>query len=180
MWAYLVYSIVTILIQLIWECTEDEFTLGVQRELKACHRVGAYCQKNFFGACIESRDSFCCFNSPLSRILHEQIRGQTGTGYGSAKHPNCSGIAVETLSEVDWSQIDLSEWLTMLTAADLIVTTTDLNLETLTEGEGNRTEARLQDLSDVQTVGEANREAETQGWEETLETLPTPAETTTP
>ena len=54
MWAYLVYTIVMILIQLIWECTEDEFTLGVQRELKACHRVGAYCKKNFFGACIES------------------------------------------------------------------------------------------------------------------------------
>ena len=61
----------------------------------------------------------------------------------------------------------------MLTASDLIVTTTDLDLETLTEGEGNRTGRRLEDLSDVQTVGEANREAEAQGWEETLETLPT-------
>ncbi|WP_242470761.1 conjugal transfer protein TraN [Thiocystis violacea] len=179
MWAYLVYTIVMILIQLIWECTEDEFTLGVQRELKSCHRVGSYCKKNFFGACIESRDRFCCFNSPLSRILNEQIRGQAGIGgYGSAKHPNCAGIAVERLAQVDWSRIDLSEWLVMLTEADLIVTTTDLDLETLTEGEGNRTADRLEDLSDVQTVGEANRAAEAQGWEETLETVPGSAEAT--
>ncbi|WP_342450225.1 conjugal transfer protein TraN [Thiorhodococcus minor] len=181
MWAYLIYTIVMILIRLIWECTEDEFTLGVQRELKSCHRVGSYCKKNFFGACIESRDSFCCFNSPLSRILNEQIRGQASIGgYGSAKHPNCSGITVETLTQVDWSRIDLSEWLTMLTESDLILTTTDLDLETLTEGQGNRTADRLEDLSDVQTVGEANRNAETQGWEETLETLPRAVEPTSP
>ncbi|WP_295402596.1 conjugal transfer protein TraN [uncultured Thiocystis sp.] len=80
MWAYLIYTIVMILIRLIWTCTEDEFKLGVQRELKVCHRVGSYCKKTFFGACIESRDSFCCFNTPLSRILNEQIRGQTGPG----------------------------------------------------------------------------------------------------
>ncbi|AFL73498.1 conjugal transfer protein TraN [Thiocystis violascens] len=180
MWAYLVYTIVMILIQLIWECTEDEFTLGVQRELKSCHRVGAYCKKNLFGACIESRDSYCCFHSPLSRILHEQIRGQVGGGYGSAKHPNCAGIPVATLAEIDWSRIDLSEWLVMLTDSDLILTTTGLDLETLTEGQGNRRAKRLEDLREIQTVGGANREAETQGWTETLETLPRAAAPTVP
>jgi hypothetical protein len=72
--------------------------------------------------------------------------------------------------------VDLSEWLTLLTDADLILTTTGLDLTTLTEGQGNRTAERLEDLSEVQTVGEANRAAEAQGWAETLEGLPRPGE----
>ncbi|MBK1717309.1 conjugal transfer protein TraN [Thiocystis violacea] len=177
MWAYLIYTIVMILIQLIWECTEDEFTLGVQRELKACHRVGSYCKKNLFGACIESRDSYCCFNTPLSRLLNEQIRGQIGPGYGRAQAPNCAGLGITALARVNWSAIDLGEWLQMLTAADIILTPSDrMTFEALTEGQDNRTQARLEDLSDVQTVGGANQEAEAQGWAETLPILPRPAD----
>lgn len=145
----------------------------MQRALKACHRVGSYCRKSVFGACIESCDSYCCFNSPLSRILNEQLRGSAGLGgYGHAKKPNCDGIPVAALAEVDWSRVDLSEWLTLLTDADLILTTTGLDLTTLTEGQGNRTAERLGDLSEVQTVGEANQAAEAPGWAETLDGLP--------
>ncbi|AFL74909.1 hypothetical protein [Thiocystis violascens] len=60
----------------------------------------------------------------------------------------------------------------MVKASDLILTTTDLDLATLTEGQGNRAADRLQDLRAVQTVGEAHREAEAQRWAEILETLP--------
>jgi conjugal transfer mating pair stabilization protein TraN len=90
-----------ILIHLIWTCTQNEFQLGVQRELKACHRVGFYCRKKLLGACIESRDSDCCFNTPLSRILNEQIRGQFDRDDGSAKDPDCSGIGIADLGRVD-------------------------------------------------------------------------------
>ena len=52
----------------------------------------------------------------------------------------------------------------MLTAANLIVTPSDrMTFEALTEGQGNRTATRLDDLRDVQTVGGANRAAEAQG-----------------
>ena len=175
MWAYLIYTIVMILIHLIWECTEDEFKLGAQRALKSCHRIGSYCKKSFFGACIESRDSYCCFNSPLSRILSEQIKGQLGLGFGSAKHPNCAGIGVATLAHVNWAAIDLREWLQMLTAANLVITPTHMTFADLTEGQDNRTATRLENLQDVNSVAGFHREAETQGWSETLPTLPRPA-----
>ncbi|MBK5966748.1 conjugal transfer protein TraN [Thiocystis minor] len=175
MWAYLIYTIVMILIHLIWECTEDEFKLGAQRALKSCHRIGSYCKKTFFGACIESRDSYCCFNSPLSRILSEQIKGQLGLGFGSAKHPNCAGIGVETLAHVNWAAIDLREWLQMLTAANLVITPAKMTFADLTEGQNNRTATRLENLQDVNSVAGFHREAETQGWSETLPALPRPA-----
>ena len=58
--------------------------------------------------------SYCCFNSPLSRILQVQIRQQLNLGWGSAEQPDCSGVTPETLQAVDWNRIDLSEWLALL------------------------------------------------------------------
>jgi hypothetical protein len=52
-------------------CEEDEFELGVKRELKSCHYVGSYCKSKVLTACIERRKAYCCFNSPLARILDE-------------------------------------------------------------------------------------------------------------
>ena len=45
MYAYMIYSIVMILIKLIWTCEQEEFELGAKRELEACHNVGSYCKE---------------------------------------------------------------------------------------------------------------------------------------
>ena len=87
-------------------------------------------------------NSYCCFSSPLSRILQVQIRNQLKTGWGSAEHPDCSGITPETLHSVDWNRIDLSEWLALLKLQNKLPelnadTLKQLNLETLT-GKGSR------------------------------------------
>jgi len=74
MMAYMSYTVAVILIQLIWTCEQDEFELGAQRELKSCHYVGSYCKSKVLTACIERRKAYCCFNTPLARILNEQIR----------------------------------------------------------------------------------------------------------
>ena len=100
--AYMIYTVVVILIQLIWTCEEDEFELGAKRELKSCHHVGSYCKSKVLTACIERRTAYCCFNTPLARILNEQIRPQLGRGWGEADAPDCSGIAVSDFARVDW------------------------------------------------------------------------------
>ena len=87
-------------------------------------------------------NSYCCFNSPLSRILQVQIRQQLKLGWGSAEHPDCSGITPETLQAVDWNRIDLGEWLALLKLQNKLPelnadTLKQLNLETLT-GKGSR------------------------------------------
>jgi conjugal transfer mating pair stabilization protein TraN len=114
MTAYTVYSITVILAQIIWECEEDEFELGAKRELKTCHYVGSYCANEKAGVCIEKRRSFCCFNSPLARIIQEQGRMQTGMDWGKAKRPQCQGFSPYQLGAINWDALDLSEWLGIL------------------------------------------------------------------
>ncbi|RNF58575.1 hypothetical protein EFK68_04210 [Pseudomonas aeruginosa] len=88
MWAYMIYQIANILVQIIWECEEEEFTLGAKKETKVCHFVGSYCaSKSPFG-CVEKREAYCCFNSPLGRIIQEQARPQLGQEWGEAENPN--------------------------------------------------------------------------------------------
>ena len=123
MWAYMIYQIAMILIQIIWKCEKDEFALGAKRELKTCHAVGSYCATKVVGQCIEKREAYCCFSSPLSRILQEQIRPQLGRGWGDAEDPDCEGIAVGDLERVDWSRVNLDEWLGILAATGHLPTT---------------------------------------------------------
>ncbi|WP_336107889.1 conjugal transfer protein TraN, partial [Thalassospira sp. CH_XMU1420-2] len=140
MTAYMVYQIVMILIQIIWACEQKEFELQAKREIKTCHHVGSYCASKVLGACLEKRESYCCFNSPLSRILQEQVRPQLGRGWGSPEEPECGPILAEDLSEVDFSQVDLSEWTGMLHQANLLPTADSVNIESLT-GEGSNFDA---------------------------------------
>lgn len=114
MTAYTVYVMTMLLINVIWKCEKSEFELGAKRKLKSAHYVGSYCKTKTLGVCIEKRKSYCTFNSPLSRILQEQIRAQLGISWGSDKHPNCRALSVAEINEVDWDKINLDEWLAIL------------------------------------------------------------------
>lgn len=85
--------------------------MNTKRVLKSCHYVGSNCKSKFLGACVEKRQSYCCFTSPLSRIIQEQVRPQLGLGWGSVKSPNCEGLSASQLNQVDWSQVNLDEWI---------------------------------------------------------------------
>ncbi|WP_425595324.1 conjugal transfer protein TraN [Morganella morganii] len=110
--AYMIYSVTMILIQLIWKCELSEFEMNAKRVLKSCHYVGSNRKSKFLGACVEKRQSYCCFTSPLSRII--QVRPQLGLGWGSVKSPNCEGLTASQLNQVDWSQVNLDEWIPIL------------------------------------------------------------------
>ncbi len=105
--------------------------------MKTCHKVGRYRKSKLLGLSGLEYNSYCCFNSPLSRILQVQIRQQLNMGWGSAKHPDCSGITPDTLQTVDWNRIDFGEWLALLKLQNKLpeinkITLKQMNLETLT------------------------------------------------
>jgi conjugal transfer mating pair stabilization protein TraN len=180
MTAYMIYTIAVILIQLIWTCEEEEFELGAKRELRSCHDVGSYCKTKVLSACLERRSSYCCFNTPLARILNEQMRPQLGRGWGEADAPDCTGLAVNDLGRVDWSRVNLDECLAILAETGHFPTLDNLNLDALT-GSGSELDvsgarpnaaARSQVPSDGLDSDAARREAEMELWESTLPALP--------
>jgi conjugal transfer mating pair stabilization protein TraN len=180
MTAYMLYTIAVILIQLIWTCEQEEFELGAKRELRSCHDVGSNCKAKVLTACIERRKAYCCFNTPLARILNEQIRPKLGRGWGEADEPDCSGINVLGFGRVDWDRVNLDEWLAILAETEHFPTLDSLNLNALT-GTGSALDvsstrpdaaARSQTRSDGLDSDVARWEAETGLWELTLPALP--------
>ena len=97
------------------QCNETEKQLAALRSWGRldgnCHYVGSYCAEKWFGTCVQRKKTYCCFSSPLARIIHEQGRPQLGIGWGSAKSPNCRGFTIEEFQKIDFSKIDFSEWI---------------------------------------------------------------------
>ena len=183
MYAYLIYTVAVILVQLIWTCEQAEFELGAKRELRACHRVGGYCKSKVLGVCIEKRDSYCCFNSPLARIFNEQVRPQLGRDWGEPEAPLCGGLSTTELARVDWSRVNSDEWLAILyetghfptlptlTLEDLTGTGSELAVETLGRPDAaDRTAQRAEGIDSEQV----RMDAEDELWGGTLPTLPSP------
>lgn len=133
---YTVYVVAMVMIQMVYKCEEAEFTMNAKRALKNCSYVGSYCKSKVLGACIEEREAYCCFNSPLSRIIQEQIRPQLGQTFGDPKNPQCGGILMEQVAEIDWSKVNLDEWLGILQQNGKFQDPSSINLDSLT-GSGN-------------------------------------------
>ena len=137
MMVYTVYTLTITALKLLYPCEKDEYELSAKRELKSCHYIGSYCDSEL-GICISKKDAYCCFSSPLSLILQEQIRGTQASAvglsptFGTAKRPDCGGIPVLQLVNIDWSQIDLDKWTAMLAQNNLWPDQHTINIDTLT------------------------------------------------
>lgn len=167
MTAYQIYVATMLAIQLIWKCETEEFEMNAQRELKSCHYVGSYCKTKVLGQCIEQREAHCCFTSPLSRIMQEQVRLQTGQGWGSAESPQCGGIPVDTLASIDWDAVNLDEWLAILASEGMYAGSGALDIESLTGvgtaldvGERTNTADRTMNRFDGIDIDQSRREAQ--------------------
>ncbi|HAF8355565.1 TPA: conjugal transfer mating pair stabilization protein TraN [Salmonella enterica] len=132
MTVYTVYVVSMVMIQMIWKCEEKEFTMNAKRALNSCTYVGSYCKSKVLGACVEERESYCCFNSPLSRIIQEQVRPQLGLNFGDARTPQCGGIPLDRIADIDWSKVNLDEWLGILQQNGKPPDPASLNLDALT------------------------------------------------
>lgn len=96
-------------LNLFMQCSEQEFALMDRKSAKSTHYVGSYCTRKFLGVCITRRRVYCGFNSQMGKVFQSQIRRQTGLSWGSARNPDCSGLSLDQIEEIDWEAIDLSE-----------------------------------------------------------------------
>ena len=95
-------------------CKENEKLLAKQREQKQAHYIGNFCSKQlklgFVKICVQKSDSYCTFNSSLAKIIQEQGREQLGISWGSPDNPQCRGFTPEEFQKIDFSKIDLTEF----------------------------------------------------------------------
>lgn len=90
-------------------CKQKEKELAEDRKRHRCIRIGTYCAKQEAGICLQKKTTFCCYASRLAKIINEQGKRKLRIGFGTPKHPNCVGLTLDQLIQLDFSQIDLSE-----------------------------------------------------------------------
>jgi conjugal transfer mating pair stabilization protein TraN len=70
------WTIAMLAIQLsgLLSCEQAEQILAMKNDNRLCHSVGSYCSIKIpiIGTCVETTQTYCCFNSKLARILNEQ------------------------------------------------------------------------------------------------------------
>lgn len=131
MTAYTAYVVTMMVIQTIYKCEQEEFELAPKRDTKNCTYIG---QRKV--SLLEKKQVYCCFNSPLSRIINEQASVQLGTKLEdqNPKSPDCSGISVSQMQNLNWEAMDLSEWTAMLQKFNLgpQMNAAEMNMDKLT------------------------------------------------
>jgi hypothetical protein len=108
-YAYLAYKMYNTLTAET-ECLPFEYTLACKVGEGYCHYVGERCTSEIFGYCIGKKKMYCCFKSLLARVVHEQGRPQIGLDWGDAKHPKCRGFYPEEFAQLNFAEMDLSEF----------------------------------------------------------------------
>lgn len=94
-------------------CDQTSMETAMQAGSGYCHEVGTYCKKKIpLLGCVQKATSYCCFNSKLARIIHEQGRPQLKNfnGWGGSGSPQCRGFTPDEFSAIDFGAIDLSEY----------------------------------------------------------------------
>ncbi|WP_170163830.1 conjugal transfer protein TraN [Eilatimonas milleporae] len=85
-----------------------------------CHFINTYCVARIpFIGCVQKARSYCCFNSKLGRIIHQQGRAQLrafNEGWGEPKDPICRGFTPAEFQALNFADMDLSEYYDELAA----------------------------------------------------------------
>ena len=98
-------------------CDQGDIQTSMQAKSKQCHYLGEYCQTKWPMGCVQKAKGYCCFNSIMARIIHEQGRPQltafgANGGWGTPDKPECRGFTPEEFEALDFAKIDLSEYYT--------------------------------------------------------------------
>jgi conjugal transfer mating pair stabilization protein TraN len=92
------------------QCSDEEKALVEAKKNKLTISLGQYCAEKVLGVCIRKKKAYCTYDSKLARIVQEQGKPQLGMNFGSAKHPDCSAITPEQMQQMDFSNMDFSDF----------------------------------------------------------------------
>ncbi|MFA6396059.1 MAG: conjugal transfer protein TraN [Sulfurimonas sp.] len=96
-------------------CSQDEKHLSTLRQFGdldgQCTAVGEYCSSKVLGQCVQKKKTYCCFGSPLARVIQEGGRPQLGLSWGTPESPDCRGFTPAEFQKIDFSKVDFSDWI---------------------------------------------------------------------
>lgn len=93
---------ITVVMELL-SCSDEEMLLGMHRGAGLCYHTDTECSGSILKTCTEH---YCCYNSKLARIINEQGKPQLGMD-----RKNCNGFSTEDFAKLDFSKINLSEFI---------------------------------------------------------------------
>ena len=184
--AYTAYQIAVMIAQMLTKCDQDELETASKISQKSCFKTGdVYCSKEVNlgvgSVCVKRSQHYCCYSSMLPRIIMQQAVQQLP----ARDSFDCSGLTVAQLQQLDWSKIDLTEWIAQATQEGIIPDgAEDLTLQALTGngavlGNTNRqtTTERLSEQYGSDKLTKASDEIATQVTPNTVDCsyLPRPA-----
>lgn len=108
-WAYTIYSMYN-MVNAMSKCFAGEKVLGCKITKGTCKEVGTSCAMEIFSICMQKRKVYCCFDSVLARIIHEQGRPQIGLEWGDGDDPECRGFYVDEFMKIDFTKMDFGEY----------------------------------------------------------------------
>ncbi|WJV56254.1 type-F conjugative transfer system mating-pair stabilization protein TraN (plasmid) [Pectobacteriaceae bacterium CE70] len=98
-------------------CNSEEMAIGKAKAKKVVVSVGQACAHAVLGVCIQKKQVYCVFGGKLARIIQEQgRRDQLGVSFGSGDSPNCRGITISELQNINFDLINFSDFYSDLMA----------------------------------------------------------------
>lgn len=91
---------------LAWYCDDSDFEVAVQKNAGTCHYLGSRCQSKVLGVCLVKKEVYCCFNSPMSRMMREELLQQGIGQMGTPKAPSCGGISIAQMMSINMNNED--------------------------------------------------------------------------
>lgn len=135
MMAYMIYQMIQLAMQLYSACHEYEMDTSIMIAQRQCIKVGGRYEPEWDWLGVMKRQDYCCYNSMLARIVMEGAVEQLGfdlTEYldpekkiDDSKIRACKGMTPAEMAGLDWSQIDLSEWINAMIVSEILPSSTD-------------------------------------------------------
>jgi hypothetical protein len=100
-------------------CNAQEKELAFKRSMfpngGSCRYMGKRCTERwklgFTNICVQEKETYCCFDSPLAKIIIEAAHEQLNIPWGSAGSPNCAGLKPEEFQKLNLDNVDFSTWI---------------------------------------------------------------------
>jgi len=110
----------------IASCDPQEKMLALKKGQNLCRFTGSYCSVEIpiVGTCLQTTESYCCFNSRLARIINTSGGAQIGKAV-----TDCTGFTPTEFARLDFSRIDLTEFTNEIMANVRMPSATTINTD---------------------------------------------------